>query len=209
MRTALLFLLLFSAGAMGRVGGGSSSVSSSSSSTSRGPFSVHFGYGMEENKILNASGTEAGYRGNGLIFNLDLRLGKGGPGEFRLFGMAKRSSSTAKLIAENEFNSQVYAGGLKVFTMDWLYFGGGMGVAHQTLKVSGGESSGTNQYYFAQMGVEIPLMETVFIHFLTMAQVNGIKRNNQMTSHSQTDGYGVFLMLTFAPSDTFITNVLN
>ena len=181
--------------------------SPSTTSYERGILSVHVGYGMDESKLTNSDNTDAAFQGDGLILNLDIRVGGGGPGEVRLFGLGKQIESTNRASSDVKLETDVYAGGLKVFATDWLYFGGGLGVTHQTIDSPDASVSLSNTYYFAQTGLEFHLFSSFYVHLAGMAQVNPIKRADSMQTHSFSEGVGGYLFLTFSPPNVSVTNV--
>jgi hypothetical protein len=186
---------------------GAAQVPASSMSTSRGAFSVHLGYGHEQVKVLNADGNEGRFTGWGRQLGIDMRIGGGGPGEFRLSVLGKMAETKNSSDKTQELSSQNFAAGIKVFTTNTLYFGGGMGVTHQDLETSEKEISVTNQYYLATAGFEFKMFGSVYLHLNGFANVNPIKRTEPMTTHSFSQGLGAYLMLTYSPPDTSITTI--
>lgn len=206
MRRAFAVLLIFvSTPAIAQ----SSAGSPSSTSYSRGGFNFQIGPGYEETRILNEDNTSAKFTGRGYMANFDISLWGAGPGELRIFGAGKTMKGTDGQNSQNTLVSDSFAGGIKVFTLSWMYFGGGMGAIHQKFKTPTSEISVTNQYYFAQAGIEVPLSSSFYLGLSGVAQVNPVRKTYPMTTHSYSDGYGAFLMLIYSPPNLSITNVIS
>ncbi|NJL25650.1 MAG: hypothetical protein HC902_11075 [Calothrix sp. SM1_5_4] len=195
-------------GAPGAWGLTSSSTTVSSTTYSRGSFSLQAGYGYEENKLLNQDNSSSRFTGNGTFLRVDTRLWGAGPGEFRLSGSAKLMETKDSVDHANTINSDTYAGGVKVFTTSWLYLGGGLGAVHQRMRSASADVVVTNQYYYAEAGLEIPLFSSIYLGLSGIAQVNPIRKTSPMASHSVSDGFGAFLMLIYSPPNLSITNLI-
>lgn len=187
----------------------SSTAGPSSTTYSGGSFNFQVGPGYEETKMLNGDNTSAKFTGRGYLANFDITLWGAGPGELRIFGSAKMTKSKDGQDSRNSLLSDSFAGGLKVFTLSWMYFGGGMGAIHQTMKTPESSVNVTNQYYFAQAGIEIPVTNAFYLGLTGIAQVNPVRKTYPMTTHSYSDGYGAFLMLIYSPPNLSVTNIIS
>lgn len=204
-RVILILLILSSTPALAQ----KTESAPSSTSYSRGGFSFQIGPGYEETKMLNDNNTSAKFTGRGYMANFDITLWGAGPGELRIFASGKSINGKDGQKSNNSLISDSFSGGLKVFTFSWMYFGGGMGANHQKIKTSEYEISTTNQYYFAQAGLEIPLFSSFYLGLTGVASVNPVRKTYPMTTHSYSDGYGAFLMLIYSPPNLSVTNIIS
>ncbi|MBX3022358.1 MAG: hypothetical protein KF799_11855 [Bdellovibrionales bacterium] len=187
----------------------SASAGPSSTTYSRGTFSFQVGYGYEETKMLNDNNSSAKFTGKGMLANVDLTIWGMGPGEFRLTATGRMMDSKDGQASANTLSSESFSGGLKVFTTSWLYFGGGMGAIHQRIKSTTTGITTTNQFYYAQTGIEIPIFSSFYLGLNGIAHVNPIRKTSPMTGHSYSDGYSAYLMLIYSPPNLSITNVIS
>ncbi len=187
--------------------GRSVSMPTTTTTSSRGAFSFHAGGGIANTRLLNPDGTYSTFAGSTYAGGIDLRIGGGGPGEFRLFGLASFRELKSSVDSNVTISGNTVAGGIKIFTNDYLYLSAGLGANSQSIKSEGITLSLTNQTYMAQIGLELPVYNSFLIELAGNWQVNSIRKTEEMNSHGFTDGISGYLMLVYSPPDTMVTNV--
>lgn len=186
----------------------SRSLNSSEMTTERGFFSIYGNYSYLQSQLLNPDGTHALYRGFEYGLGLDLRLGQGGPGEFRVFVNSNWSSQKGKEGLPSTLKAQQTFGGFKVFTNNYLYLGAGYGQVTQTLEINRGRSEMSNTMLAVGVGLEFRVSESFFGSMDLWYKTNPLKNSPGLTANSFSEAAALGLRVIYSPASVSITNIL-